>query len=139
KNSYNTGTPSQPLIPLTPGNSWVYIDSSFNNNNGGVFDSTWQGTMTVSSTTTPLQSANGYTVTFYQVADPTGWFQNTYLAVDPTNSAVYGMDSANSSAYVLFGTSTSDGAVLGQSVDNTTNPNCALTYTLYGWASSVVI
>lgn len=139
KSNFSTGVPSQPLIPLTPGNSWVYLDSSFDNNNGGVFDKTWQGTMTVGSTTTSLQGSNGGEVVFYQVSDTAGWFLNTFLAVDPTNTAVYGLDSASGGAYVLFGTSTTDGAELGQSVDTAGTNGCSLTYTLYGWSSSVVI
>jgi len=138
KNNISTGVPSQPLIPLAANNSWTYTDSIFDNNNGGKFDSAYQGTMLVTSNTTSLQGTSGVVV-FYQVTDPTGWFGNSYLAVDPTNTAVYGLDSVNGTAYVLFGTATSDGAELGQSVDNVTNPSCALTYTLYGWSSSVVI
>ena len=135
---YNSGTPSQPLIPLTSGNSWVYNDSNFNSNNAGIFDSTWVDSVILNGQTTTLSGPNG-DVVFYGVNDASGWFGNSYLGVDPSNTVVYGLDSVNSPAYIFFGTSGSDNAVLGSNEDNTTNPTCPTTYTLYGFATSVTI
>ncbi|TDX01182.1 hypothetical protein [Dinghuibacter silviterrae] len=135
---YNTGTPSQPLIPLTSGNSWIYVDSVFNNNNGGAFDTAWTDSVSLTGQTAEFTGPNG-TVEFYQLNDPTGWFGSSYLGVDPSNTVVYGLDSLNANAYVYFGTATQDGEVLGSSEDNTTNPSCPITYDLYGFATSVVV
>ena len=135
---YNSGTPSQPLIPLTSGNSWVYNDSNFNSNNAGIFDSTWIDSVTLNGQTTELSGPNG-NVVFYGVNDASGWFGNSYLGVDPSNTVVYGLDSVNSPAYIFFGTSSTDNAILGSDEDNVTNPTCPVTYTLYGFATSVTV
>jgi hypothetical protein len=136
-NHTNTGVPSQPLIPLATGYYWVYVDSVFNQDQGGAFDSVYLDTMTVNSNILELNGQNG-PVTFYGVTDPNGWFGNSYLAVDPSNTEAYGLDSANGSPYTFFGTSTVDDALLGQSIDNT-NPSCPTTYALYGWASAFTV
>lgn len=136
----NTGVPSSPLIPLATGYQWIYIDSSFNQNQGGALLSVYLDTVTVNSNVLNETNNNG-TVVFYGINDgPNGWFgNNTYLGVDPSNTAAYGLDSANGQPYTFFGTSTVDDALLAQSVDQVTNPNCYTTYALYGWASAFTV
>jgi hypothetical protein len=135
---YNTGTPSQPLIPLASGNSWIYVDSVFDNQNGGVFDSLWTDSVSLTGQTANFSGPNG-TVVFYELNDPTGWFGNSYLGVDPSNTLVYGLDSLNAQAYEFFGTSSIDGQLLISGQDVVTNPNCPVSYALYGYATTTVI
>jgi hypothetical protein len=137
-NHTSTGVPSSPLIPLAAGYYWIYTDSVFNQNQGGALDSIYLDTVTVNSSVVEINGQNG-PVTFYGITDPNGWFGNSYLGVDPTNTAAYGLDSVNGSPYTFFGTSTVDNALLGQSIDNTTNPSCPTTYALYGWASAFTV
>lgn len=138
KSSYNSGTPSQPLVPVVPGNYWIYQDSVFNQNNLGVFENTYRDSMYVTSTSAELTGTNGVVV-FYQLADTGGWFGDSFMGLDPSNTVLYGLDSLNGTAYIEFGTSSQDGASLGSDVDNTTNPACPVTYTLYGYATTTVI
>jgi hypothetical protein len=134
----NTGVPSLPLIPLTAGNVWIYTDSIFNNQSGGTLDSVYTDSVVVNSQTADFSSQNGQIV-FYGVTDPNGWFGNSYLGVDPTNTAAYGLDSLNGTPYTFFATSTVDQALLGQSTDYTDYPNCPETYSLYGYATTTTI
>jgi hypothetical protein len=126
-------------VPLATGNSWVYTDSVFNVNSGGAFDSAYVDSVGINAQTTSLQGPNG-NVVFYGLNDPIGWFGSSLLGVDPSNTVVYGLDSVTSTnAFVFFETATADGVILGSDVDNTTNPSCPVTYTLYGYATTTSI
>lgn len=134
--NYNTGVPSKPLMPLTAGNQWIYVDSIFDQNNGGALISTYLDTMIVNNNTAQYNSQGGV-VPFYGITDPNGWFgDSSYIGLDPQNIALYGLDSLNSQPFEFFGTATADGTILGQSYDNS-NPSCTLQYTLVGYSTTV--
>ena len=114
------------LIPLSAGNVWVYQDSVFDR--PGVLNSTYVDSMTVSQSTTNLNGLN-----YYGVQDPQGWFgPSGYLAVNPINSAIFGLDSLNGDPFLFFGTALWDWTVLGVSSDFS-NPVCIGTFTQYGF------
>ena len=137
--NYNTGVPSQPLMPLASGDQWIYLDSVFNNDNGGALDTIYIDTMVINSQTLAYNGPNG-NITFYGVTDPNGWWGDTsYIGLDPSNTVLYGVDGQSGSPYAFFGTSSADGVVLGQSTDYTTNPNCPTQYSLIGYATPVKV
>jgi hypothetical protein len=123
------------LLPLTPGNVWIYQDSVFDSTNlvSNVYtDSAYIGTTTVTSSAEPG-------VLFYNFVDSFGWFgPSGYLATttDPYgNGYILQIDSLGGSPYVFFETATADATILGSSQDFS-NPSCISTYTQYGFASS---
>ncbi len=119
------------ILPLKAGNSWIYQDSIFNTDGtvGEVYaDSTYINSQ--------ITSRSG--VTFYGITDSLGWFgTSSLLAVDPTNTTIYGLDSINSlnSPYLIFALTPSDGYLIGTSQDFS-NASCIGLDALYGFAST---
>ena len=121
------------LWPLKAGNSWVYTDSIFDNN-GNLLNAYNDSTFISSKTTTK----NG--INFYAYNDSLGWFgADGYVAVDASNTTLYGLDSLNAtSPYLFFATVPYDGYVIGSSQDFS-NPSCIGTDALYGFASTYTV
>ena len=135
--SGNSGVPGQVLIPLASGNYWIYVDSTFNDTTGA-FETLYLDTVTLNGQTQQYSSADG-NVVFYGVSDSLGWFgTGGYLGVDPSNTVIYGADSAGAQPYIFFETANADGVDLGSSTDYT-NAACPVTYTLYGFVSTTKI
>ncbi len=118
------------ILPLKAGNIWIYQDSGFDAN------ANLLGSYKDSSFITSLStSRNG--VNFYEINDSLGWFgTGSFLAVDPSNTSLYGLDSLNAaSPYIFFANAPSDGYLIGSSSD-LSNPACIGLDALYGFAST---
>ncbi len=127
----NPGSGAQSLFPLIQGSTWYYADSAFS-------DSTvlaaYLDTMTVTKNTTQDQSGTVYV----ELNDPNGWFDGSYISVDPSNNAIYEVDSPYFSPYTFFAVAQSDGAIIGTGTDFT-NPACPLYTTQYGYVTPTTI
>ena len=119
------------LFPLTAGDTWYYTDSAFSDSG-----------LIVAYTDTMVATKNAYTdpgtgTIFLGVNNPNGWFRGSYIAVDPSNSAVYEVDSPAYSPYTFFQTVVQDGAI-GTGGDYT-NPACPITSVQYGYANPLSV
>jgi hypothetical protein len=127
----NPGSGAQSLFPLVQGSTWYYADSAFS-------DSTvlaaYLDTMTITKNTTQDQSGTVYV----ELNDPNGWFDGSYISVDPSNNAIYEVDSPYFSPYTFFAVAQSDGAIIGTGTDFT-NPACPLYTTQYGYVTTTNI
>src|ERR1700744_2281605 len=128
----NAGAGPNSLFPLNQGNTWYYVDSSFNADTAGgqTFASLAVDTMTVTKST----FTDNYGTTYLELND-TGWFNGSYIAVDPSNDAIYEADIVGGlQSYVAFAVPQSDGQIIQQSTGeyNPNNIACPLTSTLYG-------
>jgi len=70
------------------------------------------------------------------LSNPHGWFAGSYIAVDPSNSAIYEVDSPSFQPYTMFALVNSDGPISRPSVDYS-NPACPITYNQIGYANPV--
>jgi hypothetical protein len=128
----NPGSGATSLFPLTYGSSWVYMDSAFSDS---VVEAAYLDTMTVTKNT--WQDPTLGTV-YLEMNDPYGWFDGSYIAVDPSNDAIYEADSPYFSPYTFFAVPQSDGQLIGTGVDNT-NPVCPFYSNQYGWVTPVTV
>lgn len=127
----NPGSGPNSLFPLVQGSVWYYADSAFSDS---TVTAAYLDTMTV--TKNPYQDQSG--VIYLELNDPYGWFLGSYIAVDPTNAAIYEVDSPYFQPYTFFAVAQQDGQVIGTGSDNT-NPACPLTITQYGWVTPVTV
>lgn len=127
----NPGSGAQSLFPLTQGSIWYYADSAFSDS---VVTAAYLDTMTVTKNTYQDQTGTVY----LELNDPYGWFDGSYISVDPSNDAIYEVDSPYFSPYTFFAVAQSDGQTIGTGTDFT-NPACPLYTTQYGWATPVTI
>lgn len=127
----NPGAGPKSLFPLTTGATWYYVDSAFSDS---VVTAAYLDTMTV--TKNGYQDQTG--VVYLEMNDPYGWFDGSYISVDPANSAIYEVDSPYFQPYTFFATVQQDAQLVGSGVDNT-NPACPLTTYQYGWVTPVTI
>jgi hypothetical protein len=119
------------LFPLTAGDTWYYQDSAFNDS---ALITTYKDTM--------VATKNAYTdpgtgTIFLGVSNPSGWFNGSYISVDPSNTAVYEVDSPAFSPYTFFQTVSQDGPV-GTGSDYS-NPACPVTSVQYGYAAALTV
>lgn len=122
------------ILPLKPGNSWIYMDSTFNPD-GSISESDTD-TSYVNTVTTSIGGVN-----FFGITDSLGWFgTNSLLAIDPSNTAIYSLDSINATTdpLIVFSLSTSDGYLIG-TMNNYSNPTCVGVDGLYGYATTYTI
>jgi hypothetical protein len=127
----NAGHGPNALFPLTAGDTWYYDDSTFNNT--AALTGYTPDTVTINSHQLTDNAGNIYT----GITDPHGWFDGSYILVDPGNSAVYEVDSPAYSPYVLFQTVGQDG-VVGTGADYS-NPGCPIQSIQYGYANPVMV
>jgi hypothetical protein len=127
----NPGSGAQSLFPLTQGNVWYYADSAFSDS---VVTAAYLDTMTVTKNTYEDQTGTIY----LELNDPYGWFDGSYISVDPSNDAIYEVDSPYFSPYTFFAVAQTDGQTIGTGTDFT-NPSCPLYTTQYGWVTPVNI
>src|ERR1700748_3347678 len=120
------------LFPLTAGDTWYYQDSSFNDS--GVAEA-FLDTMVATKAT--MQDPNSGTIFLGLQDGQYGWFNGSYIAVDPSNSAGYEVDTPAYPPYVFFPAFNEDGAV-GTGADYS-NPACPLQSVQYGYASPVQV
>ncbi|MDE3144770.1 MAG: hypothetical protein KGL19_11485 [Bacteroidota bacterium] len=126
----NTANSANSLWPLKQGNNWVYQDS--------IYDSTGAVLQTYSdSTFISANTLNNSGITFFAYNDSLGWFgAQSYIAVDATNTSLYGLDSSTAvSPYLFFQSASYDGYVIGSNQDYS-NPACIGVDNLYGYAST---
>jgi hypothetical protein len=133
----NTSGPSagygpHSLFPLTAGDTWYYQDSAFSDSGAA---EAFLDTMVATQSTFRDQQTG---TIFLGLKDGQyGWFNGSYIAVDPSNYAVYEVDSPQFQPYVLFQTVNQDGAI-GTGGDNS-NPACPISSVQYGYASPVTV
>jgi hypothetical protein len=128
----NPGSGKNALFPLVQGSTWYYVDSAFTDS--GLAVPPYADTMTVTKET--YQDQNG--TIYLGLNDPYGWFDGSFISVDPSNDAIYEVDSPYYSPYTFFATVQQDGQVIGTGID-VTNPSCPLSTTQYGFVTPVTI
>jgi hypothetical protein len=135
----NPGAGPNSLVPLTQGNTWYYQDSAFNPDSTSIILNTaYSDTMTVTKNT----FTDSYGTVYLEMLDTYGWFDGSYIAVDPTNDAIYEADSLGGmQPYTAFAVAQSDGQVIQQTTGqyNPNNIACPLITTLYGFVTPVTI
>ena len=127
----NPGSGANSLFPLVQGSAWYYADSAFTDS---TVTAAYLDTMTVTKATTTDNTGTVYV----ELNDPYGWFDGSYISVDPSNDAIYEVDSPYFSPYTFFAVAPSDGYTVGTGTDFT-NPACPLYSTQYGWVTPVII
>lgn len=119
------------LFPLTAGDTWYYQDSAFNDTALVV---TYKDTMVATKNT---YTDPGTGTIFLGLTNPNGWFKGSYISVDPSNTAIYEVDSPAFSPYTFFQTVGQDGQI-GSGSDYS-NPACPISSVQYGYASPVTV
>lgn len=125
------GSGPDSIFPLVQGSSWYYLDSAFSDS---VVTAAYLDTMTVTKQTFQDQTGTVY----LELNDPYGWFDGSYISVDPSNDAIYEVDSPYYQPYTFFAVASQDNQTIGTGTDYT-NPACPLYTTQYGWATTVNI
>ena len=123
----NAGHGPNSLFPLTNGNTWYFTDSAFSDSGLITFYSD-----TMVATKNSITDQNG--TVYLELNNPYGWFNGSYIAVDPNNYAVYEVDSPAFQPYTFFATVNQDGQIADPYTD-ISNPACPITYSQYGYAS----
>jgi hypothetical protein len=127
----NPGSGANSIFPLVQGSAWYYADSAFSDS---VVLAAYLDTVTV--TKNPYVDQSG--TTYLELNDVYGWFAGSYISVDPSNDAIYEVDSPYYQPYVFFAVPTTDGAIIGTAEDNS-NPACPFVTTQYGWVSTTTV
>ena len=126
----NPGAGANSLFPLTQGNTWYYVDSAFTADSTSVtLNTQYPDTMTVTKNT----FTDSYGTVYLEMLDTYGWFDGSYIAVDPSNDAFYEADSLGGmQPYTAFAVAQSDGQIIQQNTGqyNPNNVACPLTTTL---------
>jgi hypothetical protein len=128
----NPGSGPNSLFPLTQGDTWYYQDSAFSDSN---VLAAYSDTMTVTRQTYQDQTGTIY----LGVSNPYGWFAGSYISVDPTNDAIYEVDSPYFSPYIFFAVPQQDGQLVGSGSQASNNPACPFTINQYGYLGPFVI
>jgi hypothetical protein len=135
----NPGAGANSLFPLTQGNTWYYLDSAFSADTTSIIlTAHYADTMTVTKNT----FTDGYGTVYLEMLDTYGWFLGSYIAVDPSNDAIYEADSLGGmQPYTAFAVAQMDGQVIQQNTGqyNPSNLACPLTSTLYGFVTPVTV
>lgn len=126
----NAGHGPNALFPLTAGDTWYYQDSVFSDSGLIV---AYPDTMMVNTLRLDDNYGNRYT----GVTNPNGWFNGSYILVDPGNTTVSEVDSPAFSPYTFFQTVGQDGPI-GRGADYS-NPGCPIYSIQYGYASPVTV
>lgn len=124
----DAGYGANSLFPLTNGDTWYYVDSA--SNDSGLVTPPYADTMV--ATKNAFTDQNG--TVYLELNDPYGWFNGSYIAVDPSNYAVYEVDSPSFQPYTFFATVNQDGQIADPYTD-ISNPACPITYQQYGYAA----
>ena len=125
----NAGHGPNALFPLTAGDTWYYQDSIFNDT---MLTGVTPDTATVNSQRLTDNAGNVYV----GITNPRGWFQGSYILVDPGNTTVYEVDSPAYNSYVFFQAVGQDG-IIGTGFD--ANNGCPLRSIQYGYATPVTV
>jgi hypothetical protein len=125
------GAGPQSLFPLKTGTIWYYADSAFSDS---VILAAYLDTMTATSKT----FQDGMGTLYFELNDPFGWFNGSYISVDPSNDAIYEVDSPYFSPYTFFAVPQQDGQQIGTGIDNS-NPSCPFYTVQYGFITPVPV
>jgi hypothetical protein len=118
------------LFPTTYGDTWYFVDSAFSDS-----ALTWTSPDTMVATKNTQVDGSG--TVYLGMNNPNGWFDGSYIAVDPSNDAVYEMDSLSGfQPYTLLALVNQDGPI-GPAQYDYTNPACAIEYQQIGYANEV--
>jgi hypothetical protein len=118
------------LFPTTNGDTWYFQDSAFNDT-----AMTWTNPDTMVATKTAIQDNSG--TVYLGMNNPNGWFDGAYIAVDPSNDAVYEADSISGyQPYTLLALVNQDGPI-GAAQYDYSNAACAIEYQQIWYASQV--
>lgn len=118
------------LFPTTNGDTWYFVDSAFTDS-----ALSWNSPDTMVATKNAIQDAQG--TVYLEMNNPHGWFDGAYIAVDPTNDAVYEADSISGyQPYYLLALVNQDGPILNPSYDYS-NAACPIEYQQIGYANQV--
>lgn len=128
----NPGSGSNSIFPLAQGNVWYYQDSAFNDS--GAVIAAYSDTMT----TTKETYTDATNTIYVGLNNPFGWFDGSFISVDPSNDAIYEVDSPAYSPYTFFAVVSQDGQVVGTGSDFS-NPTCPFNTTQYGFVTPVNI
>jgi len=118
------------LFPLVAGDTWYYQDSVFNDS---ALIVAYPDTMAVNSQRVQDNMGNRYV----GLTNPNGWFNGSYILVDPANTTVTEADSPAFSPYTFFQAVGQDGPI-GTGADYS-NPGCPIQSIQYGYAMPVTI
>jgi hypothetical protein len=118
------------LFPTTAGDTWYFVDSGWSSDS--VAPQYYNDTMV--ATKNAYQDASG--TVYLEMQNPYGWFDGSYIAVDPSNAAVYEVDSPYFQPYTMFALVNADGPIAATSTDYT-NPACPVYYNQYGYAAPI--
>jgi hypothetical protein len=118
------------LFPLTAGDTWYYQDSVFNDS---MLTGVSPDTVTINSQRVTDNAGNVYV----GITNPRGWFNGSYILVDPSNTTVSEVDSPAFSPYIFFEAVGQDG-VIGTGADYS-NPGCPIQSIQYGYATPVSV
>jgi hypothetical protein len=128
----NPGYGPNSLFPLTAGDTWYFQDSAFTDS-GQV--TAYLDTMVATKNTWTDPSSG---TIFLGLQDGHyGWFDSSFIAVDPSNYAVYEADAPGYQPYTFFQTVNQDGSI-GTGGDNS-NPACPISSIQYGYAAPVSV
>jgi len=93
------------LFPTTNGDTWYFQDSAFTDS-----ALSWTNPDTMVATKTAIQDNTG--TVYLGMNNPNGWFDGAYIAVDPSNDAVYEADSISGyQPYTLLALVNQDGPI----------------------------
>lgn len=129
------GSGPSSLFPLVQGSTWYYLDSA-NNDTALTTPRVYAYLDTVTPTKVTIQDNQG--TVYLEINDPNGWFVGSYIAVDPSNNAIYEADSPAYQPYTFFAVVTQDGQTIGTGQDNT-NPACPLFTTQVGYVTTYTV
>lgn len=118
------------LFPTTNGDTWYFVDSAFNDS-----VNTWWQPDTMVATKNAIQDNTG--TVYLGMNNPNGWFNGAYIAVDPSNDAVYEADSISGfQPYTLLALVNQDGPI-GPAQYDYTNAACPIEYQQIGYANQI--
>jgi hypothetical protein len=127
----NAGYGPNSLFPTTSGDTWYYVDSAVNDTGKLVV---YPDTMV--ATKNAFTDASG--MVYLEMNNPNGWFAQSYIAVDPSNFAVYEADSISGlQPYTMFALVSGTDGPIGTPYTDYTNASCPITYTQVGYVNPV--
>jgi hypothetical protein len=126
----SAGYGANSLFPTTNGDTWYFVDSMFTDS-----ALAWTNPDTMVATKNAIQDNTG--TVYLGMNNPNGWFNGAYIAVDPSNDAVYEADSISGfQPYTLLALVNQDGPI-GPAQYDYSNPACAIEYQQIGYANQV--
>lgn len=124
------------LFPTTAGDTWYYHDSAWVDTPNYTVSLNAAYLDTMVATKNAIQDNSG--TIYLEMSNLNGWFAGSYIAVDPSNYAIYEVDSPAYQPYTMFALVNQDGPIANPSYDYS-NPACVVSYNQYGYAAPVQV